>query len=608
MNKLWLFLESWGSVHRRQLCPEVVAEFLQLLFLLPLAQYDLKAPFDATVTVSDASEHGGGSCASKNITQEGKIALIKEFGAGSCRGRDRLALLELFGGIGGSRRALELLGVELALYGSSETFEPAKRVCRSRWPGVIELEAAEKLDDDHLRSWLQRALHLRHLLLWSGPPCQDVSGLNSQGIGSDGPRSCMVRVIPMVLSILKRLVPHLLIAHGTENVSSMDRAGPHTRRSYNKVLGLLPVHCCSSLCSPCRRPRYYWINWALEETEEAKLHIEEDRAELALTGKWPEWAERYDSNTYRPAEFRNTPYCTFVRSIKRRKPPLEPKGLEYTSIKAQQRWSEDCFRYPPYQYEMSNLVVTSGAARPLNSRERAVRLGFGWNHLDAAFSKKTSKVPEREKEDVRCSLIGNSFSAPVIAFLSGQKLKEWGYFTDTPTVSDCWGEPTLEARMMAEKAFSCSLENVSDDRWATESVKQLARGASYKGSDVRLTTGVLTSPAEATRQTIDANRWSWKVVLSYRMQPPHINVGELHALLATFRWRARKASAIRSKFLHLTDSLVALGVALKCRSSSVLLHRVVSKLSALCLAASFYPFFAYVSSGTNPADAPSRWL
>ena len=54
------------------------------------------------------------------------------------------------------------------------------------------------------------------------------------------------------------------------------------------------------------------------------------------------------------------------------------------------------------------------------------------------------------------------------------------------------------------------------------------------------------------------------------------------------------------------DSQVAISVAAKGRSSSKALNRVIKRINSFCLAADIHPFFVYVRSKLNPADAPSR--
>jgi hypothetical protein len=73
-------------------------------------RFSLTMPFDKIVTVSDASEGGGGACYSVGLAELD----IRHFGSlnGRClaRARDIIILISLFDGIGGGRRALELLG------------------------------------------------------------------------------------------------------------------------------------------------------------------------------------------------------------------------------------------------------------------------------------------------------------------------------------------------------------------------------------------------------------------------------------------------------------------------------------------------------------------
>ena len=86
----------------------------------------------------------------------------------------------------------------------------------------------------------------------------------------------------------------------------------------------------------------------------------------------------------------------------------------------------------------------------------------------------------------------------------------------------------------------------------------------------------------------------------------HINVLELQALLIGLRWRLRSSKAVGSKICCFLDSQVALSVAAKGRSSSHQLNLVLKRLNAFCLAAHIQPFYLYVHTSRNPADAPSR--
>ena len=136
-----------------------------------------------------------------------------------------------------------------------------------------------------------------------------------------------------------------------------------------------------------------------------------------LRGSYPEWAANLERGARRPWGAVDK-WATFVRPIPRAKPPPVPAGLASTLREALVRWKAHQFRYPPYQYKLENMVK-SGAwgcqrapgrtmrLRPLTSCERAVRLGFPWDHCFAAV-KKSEGLGLREAADVRCGLLGNT--------------------------------------------------------------------------------------------------------------------------------------------------------------------------------------------------------
>ena len=95
-----------------------------------------------------------------------------------------------------------------------------------------------------------------------------------------------------------------------------------------------------------------------------------------------------------------------------------------------------------------------------------------------------------------------------------------------------------------------------------------------------------------------AHRWHWE---------EHINPLEGRATLMMLLWRARKVKNIGTKFPHLLDSQVNIGVLTKKRSSSYVMNFVSTKFCSIELAAFLFPFFLFVRSERNPSDRPSRW-
>ena len=136
--KVWALISKVSHWSYFELPLSVRREFVSCLALLLLLQFNLRAPLDPTVTVSDASETGGGACASTCLTRKRKQAFISEISRIPAAGRDEIGFISLSGGIGGVRQAFNLLGIEVAAFASSEICPHASRVVRSAWPDVQE--------------------------------------------------------------------------------------------------------------------------------------------------------------------------------------------------------------------------------------------------------------------------------------------------------------------------------------------------------------------------------------------------------------------------------------------------------------------------------------
>ena len=132
----------------------------------------------------------------------------------------------------------------------------------------------------------------------------------------------------------------------------------------------------------------------------------------------------------------------------------------------------------------------------------------------------------------------------------------------------------------------------------------------HKGGVVLLEAGQSRLSRKPVVGKFDAKQWHWRNVLSckWNLQDEHINALEARALLLTLRWRARSAARFSKKFLHLTDSQVALGSFCKQRSNARSFNYIVTRSAALQLAGSMFPVMAYVRSSRNPAVLPSRQL
>ena len=146
-----------------------------------------------------------------------------------------------------------------------------------------------------------------------------------------------------------------------------------------------------------------------------------------------------------------------------------------------------------------------------------------------------------------------------------------------------------------------------DKKLASQLVAAFMKRQEYRGSDVRLDVGTIYRPDSFPRATVNPHRWEWHEAHAYRfLEEAHINCLELRALINTIEWRCRRSAFGDVRFLHLSDSQVVLAVAVKGRSSSRQLNRLLKKLGALQVVAGAFPIYAWVETHLNPADKPSR--
>lgn len=82
---------------------------------------------------------------------------------------------------------------------------------------------------------------------------------------------------------------------------------------------------------------------------------------------------------------------------------------------------------------------------------------------------------------------------------------------------------------------------------------------------------------------------------------------ETTAVLDLARKLARDPKNHGLRSILLIDNIVSLSVQAKGRSSSRALHAPLRRLAGVLLAADLRFYLAWIKSGWNPADGPSRW-
>ena len=291
-------------------------------------------------------------------------------------------------------------------------------------------------------------------------------------------------------------------------------------------------------------------------------------------------------------------FPTIVRAETRKSPRFQPSGILQCTDDELALWAQCGYRLPPYHYRVQNMIHSSKtnawSTPPVEVKEKLMLFRPDYTFVKKAFGRVLS---EGERTDIRESLIGNSMHAGVLATIMMPPLRRWCYIPD-------YVEPALLG--------TASKRLVGNDRSSPETrlVRAYLSYQDHRGGLILQEAGQTRLAHRPLAQNFDAKQWNWRAVISckWALQHEHINALEARALLLTLRWRARSVARFSKRFLHLTDSKVALGSFAKHRSNSRNFNYLVTRSAALQLAASMQPVLGFVRSARNPADLPSRRL
>ena len=613
LNQIWRMIVdmegSQGSL-RWVLRREVICELARFVALLPLSFINLRLPFDPVVTASDASTTGGGICMSRGLTPYGLAA-----SSASVRGDlpeehdfSQILTIGLFDGISALRVATDLLRLPVAGHVSVEKNAEARRVVEAAFPDTIFVEDVESIDQAMCHDWARKFCAVVLVLIGAGPPCQGVSGLNSDRRGAlKDSRSCLFKWVPQVVEWCKVAFPWAQVHSLGENVASMDFEDCH---SMNQGYGTEPWFIDCHQISPCHRPRVYWLSWEPVESEGVQVLYGSD-GRLPIQGE-VRLSASYDLRQFlTPGRTRNSEAAlpTFTTSRPSSTPLRRPAGLKQCQPHELQRWREDLHRFPPYQYRDENCLVDStGVLRPPNVMEREVMLGFPVDFTKQCMSK--ASHGKTAHQDCRLSLLGNSWSVPVIAWLISCLCSLLGLM-EPVSLQDIISRATPGANTALQSLLLRPPISVSTKTFDVSEllVKKLCGLVSLKGEDILLQS-VSDIPVRyhRLRASLPANLWRWKDVAGWgwKGDPEHINVLELRSVLTTIKWRVEHRHQNNIRCVHLVDSLVVLHSLTRGRSSSRKMRRTMMRIASYLLCSGLQPTWAYVDTKQNPADRPSR--
>ena len=264
LNQIWkaiTLLDVFPKGHRAKLTKDVVHEISRFLGLLPLAEINFRLKIDEKVTASDASTTGGGACVSRGLSPYGEAASLSQVRGDIPEEHDFCQILSIgmFDGIAALRVALDCLKMPMAGHISIEKNPEAQRVVEAFFPDSIVVNDVQEINEDMVKGWALRFSSVSLIIVGAGPPCQGVSGLNSDRKGAlRDKRSCLFQEVPRVVALVKQGFPWAQVHSISESVASMDK---EDCEAMNLAFESQPWYADSEGVSLCHRPRLYWTSW-----------------------------------------------------------------------------------------------------------------------------------------------------------------------------------------------------------------------------------------------------------------------------------------------------------------------------------------------------------
>ena len=474
---------------------------------------------------------------------------------------------------------------------------------------MIELHDVELIDLKEIERWAGLFPHVVEVHMFAGFPCVHLSSARAfrQNLEGEGSR-LFWKLLEVIQWVQQVFSVQAKVKWCVENVASMDEAA---RQTISSELEVSPIKLDPSDVLPYSRPRFAWSSETLFEMEGLQLWTEKEYVRAYMSGpgvethQWirPGWTWEAHQGACFP---------TFMKSIKRSRPPPAPAGLERTSQQTQERWRLDQFRYPPYQYKEQFLLHQAGKEpRLLDSSEREILLGFGAGHTSTCMSASEAKKNWRDYEDARCSLCGDSFSIPSFAVMASQMACELAprmppakIIARLGLAPGCSAHPSVDVPMSRLLSYGGDAER---PYMLEELTRHLGLSVNHTGCDVRITTGAVLGNKPAAHASARAWWWQWKHLFKVRwLFKSHINYLEMKMILNTLLWKARDPSKVGKRWLHLEDSMVCLFILSKGRTSSDLLQPLANQIGAVQLAMNATLLHAHVPSEENPTDEASR--
>ena len=248
----------------------------------------------------------------------------------------------------------------------------------------------------------------------------------------------------------------------------------------------------------------------------------------------------------------------------------------------------------------------------MDSSERELLLGYGFEHTKPCFSASKIKQSKQQFEDERLSLIGDAFSlfsfvipAAALTFKFFPRTS-YGHMCERMGMAPGFAAP-LRCKIPFCRALAYGFDHIPQQVSVKDINKLLLSKVNHTGSDVRITTGEFFNHSAVCRQSVSADWWKWNISFNVRWKfQEHINIQELRSILLSVKYQVSHLHASHLRICHLTDSYVCMSVVSKGRTSSLRLAKVLKEINAYLLGFGLSLAIAHVDSVENPTDGASR--
>ena len=212
-------------------------------------------------------------------------------------------------------------------------------------------------------------------------------------------------------------------------------------------------------------------------------------------------------------------------------PGFQPTGIEGCTRRDISYWKDDRYKYAPYQYRYQHGIIHPRLGwRTASVNEREVMLGFPLDYTLQAWSKSDRKRDSVGWEDCRLSLLGNSWSVQVIAFLL-KNLLEPRKLCDNVSLQDLQlrcqpGASTQLNGFLVRPPWTHHNQRKPAENEANL-IRKLGSLISTRGTDVLLQSN--TEPIQTydrLRTSIPAKLWFWKTACGWRWRTGPGETGE----------------------------------------------------------------------------------